>query len=215
MSSEEQINDELFGLVHKMIEVTSVNRLHQLTEFYEPVLAENIEPEEDLTTDHWISTTSVRFPGLSFEFRVHFSSRQARQLAGQVLNREEDESYPAALCMSSMTEFCHVTACAAKSIVSRALTRTSGKQFSIDASLPITTPSYDETLLKNDTDGGPQHMWKLTSRGHARALCGNHTSIDPHLLDQVYGVSLEHLVPVLKEVAAVQLCSDFETRRAA
>ena len=131
---------DAYQFLRDFIRSTATSRLKSCTK-NQTFEVREITKEEDFSYDHWIAAIVISATTIRVNFRVHFTTKSAREFVAHnpVLSGIEDPN----VCHDFIREYCNLTAGAIK----QGLERVSERDISADGyivNLPHETPAYDK-----------------------------------------------------------------------
>ncbi|MEE9386818.1 MAG: hypothetical protein V3V08_25655 [Nannocystaceae bacterium] len=195
--SRETIRQILREALHQGIIASAQRQLRNFTGVFEANIR-YIDPETDLSFDHWISEISANMVGVKAHLRCHYSSTTARRLTERLMGKGAgDPSY----YLSTLGELCNIT----MGCVKRRFVSAFREHYSAAPALLITTPdtypSYDMATWRG-SEGGRNRAWEI-DMGDVSLLCESTVEIDIDLLVRDYAL----LDPERHESLMAYLCS--------
>lgn len=135
----------------------------------------DVDPNSDLSYDHWICCIVVAFQEVSITFTTHFTSKAARALASKGTGIEIDKIAPK-VSHDFMREYANITAGSIKETLQKCDFQQERPQ---PVMLPVQEPSFDVVKIQKEEDHWVSH-WVLKASEDCQLICSGKVEVsDP------------------------------------
>lgn len=185
---KKQALDRLYEALIGIIQKATVKYIDSYSAKGTKTKLTELEPDHDLTYDHWVCVAMVVCKGIRISFRCHYSSKAARELAS---DRIKNTKLTPAQCHSYIKEYCNLVSGEVKSALTDVLADLFKAVEKPKMSLPKKKPSFDLGIPTSLP--GKKSIWKL-SWGENDLVFSSVIELEKKSIDLSYKEDLEQLI---------------------